>query len=173
MLRGRDDARRCGALRHRSVRNAVPSQPAPKRSDDRGRHAVQQDGAGAAQGVRPDARAAVGDLHGLVRQRRRLLPLQLLRGARLRPHRAGGCLRAGLPAHRGGIAVRGHPAAAEDPPHPDDREGLMTPITPFAVDPAALKDTLANALGELAKRVELALNEVTVTVTPENYLAAA
>ena len=49
----------------------------------------------------------------------------------------------------------------------------MTPITPFAVDPAALKETLANALGDLARRVDLALNEVTVTVAPENYLAAA
>jgi NADH-quinone oxidoreductase subunit C len=47
------------------------------------------------------------------------------------------------------------------------------PITPFAIDPAALKDTLTTALGPLAKGVELALNEVTVTVTPGNYLAAA
>ena len=36
--------------------------------------------------------------HGLMRQRRRLLPLQLFGRARLRPHRAGRCLRAGLPA---------------------------------------------------------------------------
>jgi NADH-quinone oxidoreductase subunit C len=49
----------------------------------------------------------------------------------------------------------------------------MLPITPFAIDPAALKETLTTALGPLAKRVELALNEVTVTVTPDNYLAAA
>jgi NADH-quinone oxidoreductase subunit C len=49
----------------------------------------------------------------------------------------------------------------------------MTPITPFAVDPAALKDKLAAALGDLAKTVELKLGEVTVTVRPENYLAAA
>ena len=51
------------------------AQPAPVRPDDRRRHAVQQDGAGAAQGLRPDGRAALGDLHGLLRQRRRLLPL--------------------------------------------------------------------------------------------------
>ena len=49
----------------------------------------------------------------------------------------------------------------------------MTAITPFAVDPAALKDTLVAALGETAKSVELKLNEVTVTVTSANYLAAA
>ena len=49
----------------------------------------------------------------------------------------------------------------------------MNPVTAFAVDPAALKETLAGALGELAKKIELALNEVTVTVTPQNYIAAA
>ena len=44
---------------------------------------------GAAQGVRPDAGAALGHQHGLVRQRRRLLPLFLQRGARLRPRGPG------------------------------------------------------------------------------------
>jgi hypothetical protein len=39
---------------------------------------VQQDGAGDAQGLRPDGGAALGNLHGLVRQRRGLLPLFLL-----------------------------------------------------------------------------------------------
>ncbi|WP_395688688.1 NADH-quinone oxidoreductase subunit C [Caenimonas koreensis] len=46
-----------------------------------------------------------------------------------------------------------------------------TPV--YAIDPAALKDTVAAALGDKAKRVDLALGEVTVTVTPANYLAAA
>ena len=45
--------------------------------------------------------------------------------------------------------------------------------TPYAVDPAALKDTLAAALGDLAKRIDLKLGEVTVIVTPQNYIAAA
>jgi len=45
--------------------------------------------------------------------------------------------------------------------------------TSYAVDPAALKDTLAAALGDLAKRIDLKLGEVTVIVTPQNYLAAA
>ena len=37
-------------------------------------------GAGTAQGVRPDGRAALGDFHGIVRQRRWVLPLQLFGG---------------------------------------------------------------------------------------------
>jgi NADH-quinone oxidoreductase subunit C len=45
--------------------------------------------------------------------------------------------------------------------------------TAFTVDPAALQKTIANALGPVAKRVDLALGEVTVVVTPANYLAAA
>jgi NADH-quinone oxidoreductase subunit C len=49
----------------------------------------------------------------------------------------------------------------------------MTAITPFAVDPAALHKTITDALGPLAKRVDLRLAEVTVTVTPDNYLKAA
>ena len=49
----------------------------------------------------------------------------------------------------------------------------MTGTPSYAVDPAALKDTLAAALGEAARSIELKLGEVTVTVTPQNYLAAA
>jgi NADH-quinone oxidoreductase subunit C len=49
----------------------------------------------------------------------------------------------------------------------------MTTSTPFAVDPEALKSTLTAALGPLAKRIELRLGEVTVTVTPADYLKAA
>jgi NADH-quinone oxidoreductase subunit C len=45
--------------------------------------------------------------------------------------------------------------------------------TAFAVDPAALKDTVAAALGDLARRIDLRLGEVTVLVTPANYLQAA
>jgi NADH-quinone oxidoreductase subunit C len=46
-------------------------------------------------------------------------------------------------------------------------------ITPFAIDPAALKETLATALGGLAKRIDLKLGELTVVVAPADYLAAA
>jgi hypothetical protein len=57
---------------------------------------------------------ALGDLHGVLRQRRRLLSLFLFRGARLRPCRPGGHLRAGLPADRGGLALRPDSIAEED-----------------------------------------------------------
>jgi NADH-quinone oxidoreductase subunit C len=49
----------------------------------------------------------------------------------------------------------------------------MQQITPFAVNPEALKETLAATLGTLAKSVELRLNEITVTVAAADYLAAA
>jgi len=43
----------------------------------------------------------------------------------------------------------------------------------YAVDPQALQNTVAQALGALAKRVELAHGEVTVTVAAADYLRAA
>ena len=49
----------------------------------------------------------------------------------------------------------------------------MTANSPYAVDPAALHKTITDALGGLAKRVDLRLGEVTVTVSPDNYLKAA
>src|SRR6478609_3163468 len=52
-----------------------------------------------------------------MRQWRRLLPLQLRGGTRLRSHRACRCIRARLPAHGRSAAVRHHPAAEEDPAH--------------------------------------------------------
>ena len=94
LLRGRDDPRQHAALRPRAVRRRAARVPAPVGRDDRRRHAVQQDGAGAAAGLRPDERAALRHLDGQLRQRRRLLPLQLFGGPRLRPHRAGRHLRA-------------------------------------------------------------------------------
>jgi NADH-quinone oxidoreductase subunit C len=50
---------------------------------------------------------------------------------------------------------------------------MTTAITPFAVDPAALKDALVATLGGLAKRVDLKLGELTVLVGAADYLAAA
>src|SRR5262249_32864823 len=58
-------------------------------------------------------RAALGHLHGLVRQRWRLLSLLVCRGARLRPNRAGGRLRSKVPPDGRGAVLR-HPAAAEE-----------------------------------------------------------
>ncbi len=49
----------------------------------------------------------------------------------------------------------------------------MTANSPYAVDPAALQKTITDALGALARRVDLRLGEVTVTVSPDNYLKAA
>jgi len=49
----------------------------------------------------------------------------------------------------------------------------MTANTPYAVDPAVLQKTITDALGALAKSVDLRLGEVTVTVSPDNYLKAA
>jgi len=45
--------------------------------------------------------------------------------------------------------------------------------TAYAMDPQALKATLEGALGALAKRVEVRLGEVTVTVAAADYLKAA
>ena len=45
--------------------------------------------------------------------------------------------------------------------------------TAFAIDPEALKANVEAALGALAKRVDLRLGEVTVTVTAADYLKAA
>jgi NADH-quinone oxidoreductase subunit C len=50
---------------------------------------------------------------------------------------------------------------------------MTTAITPFAVDPAALKETLVATLGGLAKSVDLKLGELTVAVAAADYLAAA
>jgi len=49
----------------------------------------------------------------------------------------------------------------------------MTATTRFAVDPAALQAVVTGALGSLAKRVDLRLGEVTVTVSADNYYQAA
>jgi NADH-quinone oxidoreductase subunit C len=46
-------------------------------------------------------------------------------------------------------------------------------ITPFAVDPAALKETLSATLGAKAKAIDLRLGEVTVTVAAADYLEVA
>jgi hypothetical protein len=84
------------------------------RRDDRGRDRDQQDGAGGAAVLRPDAGAAVGNQHGQLRQRRGLLPLQLLGGPRRGPIDPGRHLRAGVSTDRRGAHVRPESAAEED-----------------------------------------------------------
>ena len=80
LLRRRDDAgRRCRATTWSASASRPRASPRQSRRDDRRRHPDQQDGSGAAQGLRPDAGAALRDLHGQLRQRRRLLPLSAIR----------------------------------------------------------------------------------------------
>jgi hypothetical protein len=157
LLRGRDDAH--AYSRYDLDRfGIIPAEPAAVRRDDRRRHADQQDGAGAAQGLRPDGRAALGDLHGLLRQRRRLLPLFLFawcaaatascrststcRAARRRPRR---CSTASCSCRRrsGGrapsCALR-HSGTAETR-HADERSAART--RRWAILEAALGDDRA------------------------------
>merc|ERR1711994_210822 len=83
-----DDAHRGTQIRHGQIRNRVPGQPPPGRLHHRCRDPDQQDGARLPEGLRPNARAQVGPVHGVVRKRWRVLPL-LLRGCEgLRPHRS-------------------------------------------------------------------------------------
>jgi NADH-quinone oxidoreductase subunit C len=49
----------------------------------------------------------------------------------------------------------------------------MATITPFAVDPAALRTHIETTLGPLARRIDLKLGEITVQVAPRDYLQAA
>ena len=114
LLRRRDDAFRRPEVRHGPLRGRLPRQPPPKRSDDRGRHAYQQNGACVEAGLRPDAQPQVGAVHGQLRQRRRLLPLLLRGGEGLRPNCPRGHLRARVPPDSRGFIVRRAAAAEED-----------------------------------------------------------
>ena len=49
----------------------------------------------------------------------------------------------------------------------------MQTITPFAVDPVALRGHIESTLGALAKHIDLRLGEITVQVAPADYLRAA
>ena len=59
-------------------------------------------------------RARLGDFYGFLCERRRILPLLVLGRARLRSHRAGRHLCAGLSAHCRGATVRDAAIAAQD-----------------------------------------------------------
>ncbi len=79
-----------GAARYDLDRFGIVFRPSPRQSDVMivAGTLVNKMAPGAAQGLRPDARAALGHLDGFLRQWRRLLPLFLCGGARLRPDRA-------------------------------------------------------------------------------------
>src|SRR6267142_4580704 len=114
---GNNDA----ALRSRAVRLFPAGFASAERSDDRRWHTYEQDGSRAAQGLRPDAGAALCDLDGVVRQWRRLLSLLVLGGAWLRPRRPRRRLRAQLPADGGSASLRRDAAAEKDSAHRHDR----------------------------------------------------
>src|SRR6516164_5159842 len=135
VLRDRDDAGVDAALRPRTVRRRPAREPAAVGRDDRRRDALQQDGPRAAQGLRPDAGAAIRDFDGLLRQWRRLLSLFLFGGARLRSHRAGRHLRAGLSPDRRGAPLWRVAAPEENPAHRNDR-ALGAPAVAKAKDRA-------------------------------------
>src|SRR5277367_3613385 len=162
LLRGRDDAGFDAALRHRAFRLRAARLAAPIRRYDRRGHADQQDGAGAAQGLRPDAGAALRHLDGLLRQRRRVLSFLLCGGARLRSDRAGRHLRAGLSADRRGAALRRADAAKEDPAHRNDRALRPPPLEGFMEDvlKSISEKTLA-ALPGAALEARFAFQELT------------
>ena len=68
VLRDRDDVDRRRPVRPLAVGDgAVPRIAPPGRPDDRRRPRLAEDGAGAPADLRPDARAAVGHLHGRLR----------------------------------------------------------------------------------------------------------
>src|SRR5690606_12096100 len=121
--------------------------------------------AGAAQGLRPDGRAALGHLHGQLRQRRRLLSLLLRRGARLRPHRAGGCLCPGLPADRRGARLRRAAATEKNPAHQYNR-AMSTSIE-------RLEARLRERFGDAAELSRGPAGELTLEVLPAGLVEAA
>src|SRR5580700_11220946 len=165
LLRRRDDADVDAALRRRALRLRAARFAAPVRRHDRGRHADQQDGSGVTKSLRPDAGAALRDLHGVVRQWRRLLPLLLLGRARLRSHRAGRYLCAGLSADRRGAALRRAAVAKEDPPHFDDRTLNMDETLD------TLGKTIAGALAASVTGYAVAFGELTVTAQAPDIVA--
>ena len=115
------------------------------------------------------SRAALRHLDGQLRQRRRLLPLQLFGGARLRPDRAGRHLRARLPADRRGPALRHPAAAAEDPPRRDDRAVMASsshPSPQIASDEGVIDAAKNGARRRILLDVKDQVGEITLTVQP-------
>lgn len=94
VLRRGDDAHSRPQVRHGQVRRGVQSVAQARRRYHRGWNGDKQDGARPEEGLRPDARPQVGHLHGQLRQRRWILPLQLLRSQGLRQDHTRGHLRA-------------------------------------------------------------------------------
>src|SRR6266700_1696467 len=107
----------------------------------------------------------MGDLDGVVRQRRRLLPLFVLGRPWLRPHRPGRYLRPRLSSNGRGAALRHHPAAEQDLADEHDRALMATKIETLAA-------ALPVALGESLQSVTTALGVVTAIMAPEGLVEA-
>src|SRR6185369_14737277 len=122
------------------------------------------------QGLRPDGRAALGRVDGVVRQWRRLLPLFVLGRAWLRPHRAGGHIRPGLPADRRSVALRPHAIAEQDQAHPHHLTTLGLP--PLALNLDSLQAALTGALGSRIRAQVVDRGQLTIEVAPEALLEA-
>src|SRR4029453_18457751 len=106
---------------------------------------------------RPDGRAALGNLDGIMREWRRLLPLFVFGRARLRPDRSRRHLRARLSADGRGAALRDPAAAEQDLAHQHDRALMATKLETLA---AALQAAVPDAL----KGVTVDRGEITVVV---------
>lgn len=111
LLRRRNDASLHPTIRSGSPRYYFPCLAASVRCHDCCRNFNQQDGPGLETSLRSDARAEMGHLHGKLRQRRWILPLQLQCDERLRSHCSSGHLCSRMPANLGGVDVRRFPAS--------------------------------------------------------------
>lgn len=119
LLCRRDDAHRRPQIRHGQIRCRLPSIAASSRRDHCRRNSDEQDGSSLAQSLRSDARAQMGHQHGILRQRRRLLPLFLLGRPRMRQNHPSGHLRPGMSADRRGAPLWNPPAPEEGEAHED------------------------------------------------------
>src|SRR5271154_6857670 len=112
-----------------------------------------------------------------MRQWRWLLSLLVCRRARLRSHRAGRRVRAGLPAHRRGAALRHHSAAEQDQaqqgdhPMSADSSTVAAVVAPTRLE--SLAAAVARALPDQVHRVPSSCGELTCEVAAERLLEVA
>ena len=120
-----------GASRYDLDRFGIVFRPSPRQSDVMivAGTLVNKMAASTQKSLRPDERATLGHFHGLVCQRRGLLPLLLFCGARLRPNSARRCVCAGVSADGGSVVVRHFAVAKQNTPNQHDRPigDLITP----------------------------------------------
>ena len=84
LLRRRDDARGRLPIRHGALRHGLSRKSPTVGRHDRGGDIDEQDGSGVAQSLRSDARAKMGGVDGIVRERGGVLSLLVLRCQGLR-----------------------------------------------------------------------------------------